>query len=397
MTQLISSIYKNNFIAISLYFAAQLAPGCAWAFNNPSLQWHGFITQSALSTTANNFFGKTEKAISTDFRELGLNGKARFMENFNLSSQILYRQAGNTDSNKLQMDFLSLDYRLAVNQRFSGGALAGRSKIPLGLYNETRDVAHTRPGILLPQSIYFDRTRDLALSADGLQIYGLYSGHVPVSARFGVALPRLSTNTEYALFGFDAPGTMKAKPSYALQLNSDLYDDQLHLAYSSAILNMSHEPTSISGWPGTDIQFQAHVLSAQWNSERWIFSSEYARRIFNFHQSPLFPNNILTGESYYIQLQYILSKSVQTILRFDHGFLNIKDRKGLDYQFKTTNPAYSQYARDYSLGVRWNLARHWLLMTEMHFIRGTMWLAPQENKTQKENWALYTLLLSYYF
>jgi hypothetical protein len=39
------------------------------------------------------------------------------------------------------------------------------------LYNTTRDVPFTRPSIILPQSIYFERTRNLTVSADGGEIY----------------------------------------------------------------------------------------------------------------------------------------------------------------------------------------------------------------------------------
>jgi hypothetical protein len=44
----------------------------------------------------------------------------------------------------------------------------GRIKTAYGLYNTTRDVPFTRPSIVLPQSIYFERTRNLTVSADGV-------------------------------------------------------------------------------------------------------------------------------------------------------------------------------------------------------------------------------------
>ncbi|MET0006205.1 MAG: hypothetical protein ABW087_21650 [Candidatus Thiodiazotropha sp.] len=38
--------------------------------------------------------------------------------------------------------------------------------------NDTRDVAATRPGIFMPQAIYWDRVRNMVLSSDGGQLYG---------------------------------------------------------------------------------------------------------------------------------------------------------------------------------------------------------------------------------
>ena len=76
-------------------------------------------------------------------------------------------------------------------------------KTPLGLYNDTRDVAFTRPSILLPQSIYFDRTRKLALAADGVHLYGEYRSDLgDISFQAGVVRPLvLGAETEVALLG----------------------------------------------------------------------------------------------------------------------------------------------------------------------------------------------------
>ena len=76
-------------------------------------------------------------------------------------------------------------------------------KNPLGFYNDTRDVPFTRPSILLPQSIYFDRTRKLAIAADGVHLYGEYrSDYGDVSFQAGVVRPLVrGDEAEAAVFG----------------------------------------------------------------------------------------------------------------------------------------------------------------------------------------------------
>lgn len=75
---------------------------------------------------------------------------------------MLSRRAGEGNTGTPRLDYGFLDYRLfsqEVNQVWYTRWPVEESIF----YNDTRDVAFTRPGILLPQSIYFDRTRNLGL------------------------------------------------------------------------------------------------------------------------------------------------------------------------------------------------------------------------------------------
>lgn len=41
------------------------------------LQLHGYLTQGLVYTSDNNFLGRSDKNVSTDFRELGVNASLR--------------------------------------------------------------------------------------------------------------------------------------------------------------------------------------------------------------------------------------------------------------------------------------------------------------------------------
>ena len=137
-----------------------------------NVQIHGFASQAYLHTSDNNFFGYSQNMGSLDFTEMGINGSWRPLPNLQTSMQVVYRRAGRTDDNYVRIDFGFLDYSFLSTAAQTVGVRLGRVVNPYGLYNDTRDMPFTRPSILLPQSIYFDITRNTALSADGVQVYG---------------------------------------------------------------------------------------------------------------------------------------------------------------------------------------------------------------------------------
>ena len=135
------------------------------------LQVHGFLSQGYFLTTDNNLFGSSERGGSLDFTEIGVNASWTPRPNLLLTAQVLSRRAGEAAKNELELDFALLDYAALSTAERRLGIRLGRVRLPFGLYNDTRDVAFTRPSILLPQSIYLDRARELSISADGAMFY----------------------------------------------------------------------------------------------------------------------------------------------------------------------------------------------------------------------------------
>lgn len=137
-----------------------------------SFQIHGFASQAFILSTDNNFFGGSKDNGTFDFRELGINASWRILPRLQVAAQGVARWAGENDEGSPRLDYGLVDYAFVSNAKNTWGLRLGRVINPIGFYNDTRDVAFTRPSIFLPQSIYFDRTRDVALSADGGQVYG---------------------------------------------------------------------------------------------------------------------------------------------------------------------------------------------------------------------------------
>src|SRR5690606_948492 len=139
-----------------------------------SVYWHAFASQGAIYTSDNNFYGDSDDGLSTEFRELGLILGTQPLDSVSLVAQVLSRETGEVDETDLRLDYAFASYTPYSSLNGEFGIKAGRIRAPIGFFNETRDVAHTRPGILLPQSVYPDRIRNVTFARDGAQLFGSY-------------------------------------------------------------------------------------------------------------------------------------------------------------------------------------------------------------------------------
>ncbi len=384
-------------------------PASSSADSNPAthVHIHGFLTQGYTLTSANNFFGDSTDEGSFEFTELGINGFWQFSPRLHAAAQLLSRRAGSGSDGTIRLDYGVLDYRVLSDENQDFGARLGRFKNPLGLYNDTRDVAFTRPSIILPQSIYFDRTRDLALSSDGLQLYAnRRSTEGEWEFQLGIGRPDVDDkDTELSVLGGNRPGELKDETSYIARLMYERDGGQIRLGITHAQLNMDYRPgmPDPSG-PGS-IRFSPTILSAQYNDERWSLTGEYAKRPLKFGNNIVYvppPLKDITGESYYLQGSYQFDPRWEGLLRYDVTYLNDDDRNGrfIEALSGGARPAYSQYARDWTVGLRWSPNRAWMVRAEHHWVDGTAWLPLQDNPIAADTerrWRLFSLLVSYRF
>ena len=123
---------------------------------------HGFLSQGYFYTSDNNLFGSSERGGSLDFTEIGVNASWLPLPNLQLAAQLLSRRAGEGEGHQgeIELDFGLADYTVVASLDSRLGVRLGRVRLPFGIYNDTRDMPFARPSILLPQSIYFERTRE---------------------------------------------------------------------------------------------------------------------------------------------------------------------------------------------------------------------------------------------
>ena len=389
---------KINIITIALF--TLLAFSCSTTANtwkNAKLNTH--ISQGYTRSTDNNFHGNSEKSNgSFAMREFGLNASTNLSSSLFAAGQILARNTGQDDDEDLSLDYALIDYTHSPAATKSFGFRLGRIKNPLGFYNETRDVAFTRPSVILPQSIYFDRTRDLSLSADGLHVYSKTQFNTEIT--LGLLEPRIDKkSTTTSLLGSSASGELESNTGNVWNITHE--QSAFTLTYSGAALELDYNPPTHLNQSAGSIKFLVNILSFQYDNEFLSITSEYADRRFKFHNlETLLPYKKLNGESYYLQLTAFISPRLKSYIRYDVLYSNKDDRSGKKFEQLTlgTRPRYSQFAKDWTLGIRWHINRHWMINLEHHWIDGTAWLPIQNNPIPNETerkWRLFAAIISF--
>jgi len=372
------------------------------SINPYSGQIHGFLSQGYSLTSSNNFHGESQDGGSFDFREFGINLSQRMKSHIFISGQIISSKTNAEDSGNPKLDFLLLDYRFNNSSNHNSGIQIGRVKNPFGFYNETRDVPFTRPSVILPQSIYFDRTRDLTLSSHAVQLYSsLETNRAVLHGQLQVGYPRIdSDKVERVVYGNEQNGDFSAKFSYICKISYEQEGRGLQAALSYAELNAEYNEISAASG---NFRFSPIVLSLQYNTLNWSVSGEYARRRSSFENLALpLPIKKEEGESYYLQFTWRPMQQWSSYARYDVAYLNRDDKNGSEREAMSGGliPAYKMFALDKTLGIRWTINNDWEIAVENHWVDGAAWLDAVENPIAAaidRKWKLFTANLSFRF
>ncbi len=375
------------------------------ALGSDSFQFNGFISQGLLWTSDNQLFGDS-KAGSLDFGELALNASYEVTPRLRAAGQVLSRRAGATDDGQLHLDYGLLDYAVHSTMTRRAGLRLGRVKNPFGFYNDTRDVPFTRPSILLPQGLYLDRLRNVALAADGGQLYleaDTAQGILTAQLNLGVATC-VDGNLETVLLNQDWPGKFATgAPLFAGRLLYQTPDGRWQFALSGYRLDLDYEPGAAADPLGEGrIDISSGILSLGFESLPWRVTAEYQALAVHFYGPGAgFGDATFVGDNYALQLDYRMAPDWEVFLRHDVNILDRNDPDGRSYAAHNPGvPASSRYGRDWTLGLRHDLNAHWMVRAEYHWVQGTSWLPVQENpltEARVPHWQLLALLLSYRF
>jgi hypothetical protein len=364
-----------------------------------ALQIHGFLTQSYIKTTENSFFGDSKDG-SWDFRELGINSSYRFSPRMLASAQLLSRKAGEMYNGSLDLDYAQLDTTLYLANLNRFGIILGRYKNPFGLYNDTRDVAATRPGIFMPQAIYWDRVRNMVLSNDGGQLYGdIQVASHRFSLRLLGGLSPIDKNVEESYL----------EPHFNPKLKQDglttggrlLYEwneGRLILAFSSATLKLDAKTNRL---PSGAINIDYRILSAQYNGGTWSLTGEYMQEPLSYSGfGGLMDAANTTIDGYYLQGSYRLKSDFEIFARYEESHYDKNDKRGKKTGLRLSMKPHNFYSRQTTLGLLWEVTERLIVRSEFSQVDGTIFLSNQEHSAtgiNQRNWNLFSLLVSYSF
>jgi len=399
MRKFVYSIINKGLLLLTL---ACLPRAGVAAYLPDDMQVHGFLAQSLFHTSDNNLFGQSDDGVSLGITEVGLNTSYQPNERLNFAIQGLYRRAGDIDRGSFRVDYGLADLTLWEHDSGRIGIRGGRVKIPLGLYNETRDVAFTHPTILLPQGNYFERSRSLLTSGDGGQFYAeRHTDYGDFTFKFNYVLP-LGNNKEVRsiLLGPYAQGEFTARPTVVTQLSYELNGGEYVFAVSFADLDLQYNRLGEDRFGAGHSLVQPLILSAQFNGEKLTLSAEYnKRRNVTEGYGAALPDRRFSTESWYVEGSYRFLPKWQATLRYDTIVANTGNRNGNGYEFLGL-PQHAAFAQDWTVGLRWDITDSWMLRGEYHRVHGTLWLPDADNPDRlrtTQDWDLYGVQTSFRF
>lgn len=363
------------------------------------LEVHGFLSQAYIHTSDNNFFGRSDGG-SFDFREVGLNAFWRVNGNLHLAGQVLSRNAGRESDSSPRIDFALADIHYYPSFSTRIGSRLGRIKIPLGLYNQTRDAPSARNGIFTPSSVYFEQFRNALVSSDGASLYAQINkpwGNLDLEL-YSVKGDPGEKEMEYFVFKQDTLGKFDDASLHGAQVRYESMGGGIHLAFSYSRPSLDYSPLfAFNPMQRGDVISDMLIFSGQYNTEHWTITAEHLLMINNVKNfGPVFSDFRAKGESYYVQADYRYRPDLTLSLRYDEQIINDEDRDG-DKRF---NPAHVGFGKSWMIGARWDFAPGWFMRAEVHRTDGTAWLSGTDNPNPSDTnrkWKTYALQLVYSF
>lgn len=391
---------SNSLLVCSLLLAA--SPAWADELAGPRYHIQGFAAQGLIGSTNNRFFGDSRDGVSTEFTEAGLHGTWQPLDAVRLSGQALYRRAGESDKDGLRVDYAQADWQFYQTDANQLGLKLGKVKLPYGLYNETRDVPFTRPGILLPQSVYVDNSRNLLLAAPGAFLHGAsLNQYGATDFLLGWVRPDFdSPSVDYSFLGTMRPGKLKGKGALGARLRWDLpTDTTLMVTYANA--TGDYTPGSADVLRAGSIHFRNLLFSAQQRLDTLTLTAEYGEpRFVTAGFGPYLPDSHRVIQAAYLQGEWRFLPAWELMLRHDIFYRDKSDKSGRQFAAATGLPAHSMFARDTTLGLRWDATPNLMLRAEFHRVDGTGWLPGPDNPVflgREERWNMWLLQAAYRF
>jgi len=367
-------------------------------------QLHGFISQGLIDVK-NSDFVNDDGSLSSELTELGINGSYQINSSFRLAAQLVYLDGGNRYEKGFRVDYALLDWAAYSSEYWQANVYLGRFKNNHWLYSSSRVVPFARPSIILPQSVYFDGFRDIAVGSDGASIkishnddelgnfdFNLSYGKSPISdEQSKIILGDIATGT--AKQDHDAQASFYWQPAFS----------PWHFGLSLLDSDFSYQQSeSFDFFTDAHFSFQFYTINALYEGERWEFSGEiYLQRFIT--DGFYFPESHLDnkGLGYYGQTRYKLTSDLTFLARYEDFYLNEDDKDGKILEATTGIPHYFAFHKDITLGLSYDFTSNIKVRAEYHWVRGagrlTPVVLPNPSVNSSEDWQMWAVQLMYWF
>mgnify|MGYP003384809814 CR=1 FL=1 len=371
-----------------------------------NFQLHGFISQGVIDVEGSNFVNDDE-SLSAELTELGLNGSYQLNSTLRLTGQVVYLDGGNRYTKGIRVDYALLDWSVYDSPGWQTNIYLGRFKNNHWLYSSSRDVPFARPSIILPQSVYFDGFRDIAVGGDGAALKLSYSddsyGNFDFNFSYGAS--NISDEQAESILSRFAQG--KAKQDYDLQASfywqPAFSSWRFGVSLLDSVFNYRANNNFDTFYDG-DFTFQFYTMNALYEGENWEFSGEVHQTRFmtkgfytpQYDEAPI-------GQGFYLQSRYKINNKLTLLARFERFYNDKNDKNGnkLEELSGGLVPEYFGYHRDTTVGLTYDFSSDISLRLEYHWFQGagrlTPVVLPNPQVNGSKNWHLWAAQLMYWF
>lgn len=362
---------------------------------------HGFAHHTLLWTDNNDFIVDTDDQINHAITDIGLTLNHQFNRYWHFSGQINSHKAGETNDGDVDLDFAYLQWRLIDSNKQKLNLLTGRVVMRYGLFNEIRDVTHSRSSIFVPYSIYYDRFRSLIFSHDGVGFdYKYFKGFDHIRIDGAIATPRGTEEEVSEVLPTDAlvNGKSDGQESYYLRTS---YEQPLQARYmlSSVFLRYDYDGDFALANPATGsivgllpISGGFELSSTGFSTQQFINQYTLTLELFRHHveYQKLLVDNSLAA----IDLELDLNAAYLQVQAPCGPLLCMVQYEMLETLESDLSP--STKTEDAGIGIALHLDHNFMLRAEVHKIDGTAWLRdPTPNSS--ENWTYAATQLAWKF
>lgn len=362
---------------------------------------HGFLAQGLTQAKGSNAVNDNGD-LSAALTELGINASWVLSPRLKLSGQLVYLNGGNRYPEGARLDYLFLDISILDDFDHQLSLYLGRYKNQHWLYSSTRDVPFTRPGIILPQSIYYDAFRDIAVASDGLAIKGyLQSLSGEWEYNWSLGATNITRAQSRILLSPLVQGEAKQKYVHQASVFWQGIGSQATYALSLLDSDFSYHAAALDYFSDAELTVQRFMLTWRYQAEKWELAAELMQErlsITGFYQ-PGFQRE-QKGLGGYLLGRYQVSTKLSALVAVDYLTQNKNDKRGSALP-EIGIPAYFGYQQSIMFGVNYAFARNWQWQAEHHWVDGTGRLSPSLIPDLALNnqryWQVWALQLTYRF
>ena len=367
-----SSVFRSRYLAgqmtLGLWLMCWTAPTALEAQDwVDKFQFHGFMTQAWAKAsytdggpTPNEVILGISEDGTTDYRFLALQFRYEISGDDLLVVQLSSRSLGDSPINKIEDD-VELDW--AFYQRRLGDYTAlkiGRVQIPLGIFNEVRDVGTILPFYRPPYSLYREGSFT-SETVDGLVLHHTFFGESDWTLDADAFYGEYELVEQAVFVPEDPPAIAVAKDVVGVQLWLNTPFSGFRVGFGGQKRDVSEGQEGIFRPIGGETEFEDWYVSMELPGQSFIFRAEHRDLTGNL-ESPLFGfASKATDRTSWLQFGYYFTEKI-------HAFAQIERSRVTQTSVAFTRDAHQDARDDLAVSLNYRFSSNVVAKVEYHWL-----------------------------